>query len=160
MKLVPRLCSPVPIPRRVASRFSTSTYKVRWGTAPSAAQQDHSENACTCISIERVFKAIVVIQSVIVDTEIVTAAAARALIAKVRCVTHRVFQQRGKMVKVDADVLSLSRLFGRRVASILMSASPAVTDDLYRRKEEASPMVLGHRLPPGVHRKVKLVMSP
>ena len=101
------------------------------------------------------FKAIVVIQSVIVDTEIVTAAAARALIAKVRCVTHRVFQQRGKMVKVDADVLSLSRLFGHRVASILMCASPAVTDDLYRRKEEeASPMVLGHRLPPGVHRKV------
>ena len=75
------------------------------------------------------FKAIVVIQSVIVDTEIVTVAAARALIARVRCVTHRVFQQRGKMMKVDADVLSLSRLFGRRVASILVSASPAVTGE-------------------------------
>ena len=83
-----------PTPRRAALLEFANT--VRWGTAPSAAQQNYSENACTCISVERVSKAIVVIQSVIVDTEIVTVPAARAPIARVRCVTHRAFQQRRK----------------------------------------------------------------
>jgi hypothetical protein len=55
---------------------------VRWGTTPSAAQQNHSENACTCIGVERVVKAIVVIQSVIGVTELVTVLATGALTAR------------------------------------------------------------------------------
>ena len=84
-----------------------------------------SENACTCISVERVLKTIVVIQSVIIVTEIVTVPAARALIAPVRCVTHRVFQQRGKNGEVDANVSPLSSLVSR-VASVAVNETPCV----------------------------------
>ena len=61
--------------------------------------------------------------------------AARALIAWVRCVsvTHRVFQQRGENGEGGRGyVVAFETYFGRRVASILVPASPLVTAASYR----------------------------
>ena len=74
-------------------------------------------NACTRIRVERVVKAIVVIQSIIVVTEPVTVPAAGELITRARRVAHRDFQQRGKNGEVEVDMSFFETYFGRRVAS-------------------------------------------
>ena len=118
MKLVPRLCSPMPIPRRDATRRTSGVCKPSSIGDRAIGPTKEPFRVCTCISVQRVVKSIVAMQSVIAVTKIVTVPAARVLIARVRCVTQRVFQQRGINGEGGRGyVVAFGTYFGRRVAS-------------------------------------------
>ena len=148
MKLVPRLCSPGPThptPRRVASPFWSfqTRFDGRPPPSPSPSQQNHSENVCTRVNVERVVEAIVVMQSVIAVTETVTVSAARALIARVCSVTYQVFNRGNKTAGMCRGFRALFRA-SRRVASIVVTASRSVIGkpSPLEEEREAPPVAL------------------